>query len=160
MRIEQQVPYQLIIGCSSWVGNFERALIGYSLGILDEVQMGINHSLRQRELFWEEEFNKDKPIDYYDDYELKDEYLFETYQEVDDWEQMTFYNVGKSTSNNSHSCINIQLVKPLNDYWEEIVVRRIKEFFVERPCRYSYDTQLLEFFLVDETGTIIKDYLE
>ena len=77
MRIKQTVPYQLIIGCSSWVGNFERELIGYAFGILDEVQMDIDYAQKQRELFWEEEFGKYEVIGYYDNYELKDEYLLE-----------------------------------------------------------------------------------
>lgn len=158
MRVEQKANYELIIVTNSYTGNFERELISYALGTLDNVQMELGdfHGADEMDLFWEEEFNS-KRKDYYDDYELKDEYLMETYQDVDDWEQMTFYHmVGDCNS------LAIQLFKPLNEYWEEIVVRRIKKFFDEKPCRHSWtlpkDAELLELYLTDCEGNRIKSY--
>lgn len=82
----------------------------------------------------------------------------ETYQDVDDWEQMTFYHIA-----NDNNSLAIQLVRPLNDYWEEIVVRRIKKFFDDRPCRYSYtlpeDAKLLDLYMIDSNENRIKDYM-
>lgn len=158
--VVKQIPnYELIIKTNSYTGNFERELISYSLGTLDNVQMelGAAHGGYEMDLFWEEEFNSERK-DYYDDYELKDEYLMETYQDVDDWEQMTFYHmVGNCNS------LAVQLVKPLNEYWEEIIIRRIKKFFEVHPCRYDWtlpkDGKLLDLYLVDVNGNRIKSYM-
>ena len=160
MRVKQTPNYELIIKTNSYTGNFERELISYALGTLDNVQMEMSdfHGSYEMDLFWEEEFNSEKK-DYYDDYELKDEYLMETYQYVDDWEQMTFYHICDSDFNS----LAIQLVKPLNDYWEEIIVRRIKKFFEERPCRYSHTlpkgAKLVDLYLIDSNENIIKHYM-
>lgn len=82
----------------------------------------------------------------------------ETYQDVDDWEQMTFYHIADDINS-----LAIQLVKPLNGYWEEIIVRRIKKFFDERPCRYSHtlpkDAKLVDLYLIDSNENIIKHYM-
>ncbi len=159
MRIKQIPNYELIIKTNRYTGNFERELISYALGILDNVQMemGDFHGEHEMNLFWKEEFNSGRK-DYYDDYELKDEYLMETYQDVDDWEQMTFYHITDDINS-----LAIQLVKPLNDYWEEIVIRRIKKFFEERPCRYSNtlpkDAELMDLYLIDSNENRIKDYM-
>lgn len=159
MRVYQNSNYELIVKTNSYVGNFERELISYALGTLDNVQMelGSFHGEYEMNLFWEEEFNSSRK-DYYDAYELKDEYLMETYREVDDWEQMTFYHIA-----DDYNCLAIQLFKPLNEYWEEIVIRRIKKFFETHPCEYDWtlpkDGKLLDLYLVDESGNRIKDYM-
>lgn len=159
MRVEQKPNYELIIKTNSYTGNFERELVSYAFGTLDNVQMemGSFHGDREMDLFWEEEFEAERK-DYYDDYELKDEYLMETYQDVDDWEQMTFYHmVGDCNT------LAIQLVQPLNEYWESIVIRRIKEFFDVRPCRYEWtlpkEAKLLDLYLIDADGNIIRNYM-
>ena len=45
------IPYTLEIECSSYWGNFEREFLGYAIGILDEVQMHIDHSDEERAFF-------------------------------------------------------------------------------------------------------------
>lgn len=159
MRVEQIPNYELIIKTNSYTGNFERELVSYALGTLDNVQMemGSFNGDYEMDLFWEEEFNSERK-DYYDDYELKDEYLMETYQEVDDWNQVTFYHmIGDCNS------LAIQLVKPLNEYWEEIIVRRIKKFFDVHPCRYDWtlpkDAELIDLYLIDSNKKRIKNYM-
>lgn len=159
MIIGQKPNYELIIKTNSYTGNFERELISYAFGILDNVQMELGrfHGDYEMDLFWEEEFKTERK-GYYEDYELKDEYLMETFQEVDDWEQMTFYHmVG------DFNTLAVQLVQPLNEYWESIVIRRIKKFFEVNPCRYEYtlpkDCKLLDLWLVDFDGNIIKNYM-
>jgi len=132
-------------------------LIAYSLGILDSEQMDFCPRLINK--FWDEEFNKEFE---YGDYELLDEYLMETYQNVDDWEQMTFYNID-SFKNEKYDCnsIIIQLTKPLNEYWEEIVVRRIKKFFEVDTCdEWCKDSnrKMTGLYLVDGDDNIIKEY--
>ena len=47
------IPYTLEIECTSYWGNFEREFIAYSLGILDDVQMGIRHSEEELEMLRE-----------------------------------------------------------------------------------------------------------
>lgn len=159
MRVEQKPNYELIIKTNSYTGNFERELVSYALGTLDNVQMELGdfHGEYEMELFWDEEFDSHRK-DYYDDYELKDEYLMETYQEVDDWEQVTFYHMAEDCNS-----LAIQLVEPLNEFWEEIVIRRIKKFFDVHPCRYDWtlpeNGKLLGLYLVDSDGNIIKNYM-
>lgn len=159
MRVKQIPNYELIIKTNSYTGNFERELISYSLGTLDHVQMEFDslHGNYEMDLFWEEEFNSERK-DYYDDYELKDDYLMETYQDVDDWEQMTFYHITDDCNS-----LAIQLVKPLNKYWEEIIIRRIKKFFHVRPCKCDWrlpkNGKLLDLYLIDSNGNRIKDYM-
>lgn len=159
MRVEQISNYELVIKTNCYTGNFERELVSYALGILDneQMEMGDFHGDYEMDLFWKEEFDS-KRKDYYDDYELKDEYLMETYQEVDDWEQMTFYRIGEDSNS-----LVIQLVKPLNEYWEEIVIRRVKKFFEVHPCKYEWtlskDAKLLDLYLIDAKGTRVKNYM-
>lgn len=157
MKVKQVPNYKLIIATNKYTGNFDRQLVSYALGTLDEVQMemGDFHGDYEMDLFWKEEFNSERK-EYDDPYELKDEYLMETYQNVDDWKQFTFYHIYKCNN------VAIQLCKPLNDYWEEIVIRRIKKFFEVNPCQYDWvlsdDTKLLDLYLVDSNNTIIKQY--
>lgn len=159
MRVEQKSNYELIVKTNSYTGNFERELVSYALGTLDNVQMELGdfHGEYEMDLFWDEEFDSHRK-DYYDDYELKDEYLMETYQEVDDWEQVTFYHMAEDCNS-----LAIQLVKPLNEFWEEIIIRRIKNFFDVHPCRYDWtlpkDGKLLGLYLVDSDGNVIKNYM-
>ena len=160
MRVKQFPNYKLVIKTNSYTGNFERELVSYALGTLDNVQMemGDFHGSYEMDLFWKEEFGS-KRKGYYDDYELKDEYLMETYQDVDDWEQMTFYHmVGDCNS------LAIQLVKPLSEYWEEIIVRRIKKYFEERPSKSNWvlpqGAKLLDLYLIDSKENRVKDYMQ
>ena len=159
MRVKQIPNYELIIKTNSYTGNFERELVSYALGTLDNVQMemGDFHGSHEMDLFWKEEFNSERK-DYYDDYELKDKYLMETYQDVDDWEQVTFYHIADNCNS-----LAIQLVKPLNEYWEEIIIRRIKNFFDVRPCRYEWtlpkEAKLIDLYLIDSNKERIKDYM-
>lgn len=159
MRVEQKSNYELIIKTNSYTGNFERELVSYALGTLDNVQMELGdfHGEYEMELFWDEEFDSHRK-DYYDDYELKDEYLMETYQEVDDYDQVTFYHMAEDCNS-----LAIQLVKPLNEFWEEIIIRRIKKFFDVHPCKYEWilpkNGKLLDLFLVDSDGNVIKNYM-
>lgn len=158
MKVKQIPNYELIIETNSYTGNFERELIGYALGMLDAFQMEmVTHGGYEMKLFWKEVFNSETK-GYYDDYELKDEYLMETYQDVDDWEQVTFYHmVGDCNS------LAIQLVKPLNEYCERIVIERIEKFFAVRPCRDDYtlpsNAKLESIYLIDSEGNRIKEYL-
>lgn len=39
MRVKQIPNYELIIKTDSYIGNFERELVSYSFGTLDNVQM-------------------------------------------------------------------------------------------------------------------------
>lgn len=158
MIVPQKANYELRVVTNSYVGNFDRELVSYALGTLDNVQMEMGgfHGDDEMDRFWKEEFGSERK-EYYEYYELKDEYLMETYQEVDDWEQMTFYHMQGDCNT-----LSIQLVRPLNPYWEEIVIRRIKKFFDENPCRYKEtlpkEAKLLELYLVDVKGNRIKEY--
>lgn len=83
----------------------------------------------------------------------------ETYQEVDDWEQMTFYNITGMINENRDSAIIIQLAKPLNEYWESIIIPRIKKFFDEKIYDSSDDIKLLSLQLLNKDNQVLKDYL-
>lgn len=152
------IPYTLEIECNSYWGNFEREFIGFSMGILDDVQMHIAHSEEERTMFWKEVFDKDIIADYEEaaeSYELLKDYLLETFQDCDDWEQLTFYNIDWKNRN----VLIIQLAKPLSAYWEGIVISRMKDFFIDRPyVDMTKDAKLISIRLLDRKGNVVKEY--
>lgn len=156
------IPYTLEICCNSYWGNFEREFIAYSLGILDDVQMSIRHSKEELEIFWEEVFNKEAPdfeeaLEYYD---LLKEYLLETFQDVDDWWQLTFYQIDWEVMHREkRDVLKIQLAKPLSREWEEIIIPRMKKFFDKKIYEHmDKDTELEYICLCDRKGMVVKEY--
>jgi hypothetical protein len=123
MRKPKEPKYKLIISTDSYTGNFERELVGYTLGILDSVQMEIDHSRDYREAF-----RRQEGLESSDSRDFHDEYLFERYQEVDDWEQYTFYEIGCYTNNQCND-VAIFFKDIPEPAWEERIIRRIKLFF-------------------------------
>lgn len=148
--------YEFIIKTNSYVGNFERELVGYVLGTADDISLENKdfHGEHEMRLFWKEEFNEG----FHDNFELKNDFLDSTYQEVDDWYQDIFYHMCDNASS-----LAIQLIKPFNDYWKEIIVRRVKKFFDVHPCKYDWtlpkDAKLLDLYLTDSEGNIIERYV-
>jgi hypothetical protein len=132
-----KAPYTLILKTDVWVGNFERELIGYAFGILDGVQMQIEYAIKERTAFWQEVFGKEEPCKYEADYELLTQYLFETFQTVDDWEQITFYNLrasrDKTHINDETSELLIQFASIPPIIWRNIFIKRIKNYFEKYP---------------------------
>lgn len=162
-RSHPRIPYTLEIECNSYWGNFEREFIGYSMGILDDVQMDIDHSEEERAMFWEEVFNKDTPIEFDEalkSYELLRDYLFETFQDVDDWEQLTFYQIDWNVMyKEERDVLIVQLAQPLSEYWENIIIPRMKDFFVEKPHKWmDKNAELIGITLYDSKHNIIKTY--
>jgi hypothetical protein len=156
------IPYTLEIECNSYWGNFEREFLGYSIGILDDVQMDIDHSDEERALFWKEVFDKE-PISFKEaseSYELYRDYLLETYQECDDWEQLTFYTIDWNIYHkNGSNVLKIQLAKPLSREWEEIIIPRMKDFFIDKVYPYITEgTELISISLCDHKGEVVKEY--
>lgn len=156
------IPYTLEIECNSYWGNFEREFLGYSIGILDDVQMGIDHSDEERALFWKEVFDKE-PISFkeaFESYDLYKDYLLETFQECDDWEQLTFYAIDwEAMHREDREVLRIQLAKPLSEYWENIIIPRMKAFFTKRPYEYlAEDAELISISLFDRKGMVVKEY--
>lgn len=152
------IPYTLEIECTSYWGNFEREFLGYAIGILDDCQMRIRHSSEERAMFWKEVFNKE-PIDFRSSaeaYELHREYLLETFQDCDDWEQLTFYTIDWESERN---ILKIQLTKPLSAYWEEIIIPRMKAFFDKKVYKYLHkEDKLIGITLCDRKGNVVKEY--
>ena len=156
------IPYTLEIECNSYWGNFEREFVAYSMGILDDVQMDINHSEEERTMFWKEVFGKDTPIEFdeaLESYELLRDYLFETFQVCDDWEQLTFYQIDWDVMHRENrNVLKIQLAKPLSEYWESIIIHRMKDFFNKKPYEYmDKDAELTYIILCDGRG-VLKEY--
>ncbi len=156
------IPYTLEVECTSYWGNFEREFLGYAIGILDDVQMRIDHSDKERALFWKEEFGK-QPIDFEEaseSYELYRDYLLETFQECDDWEQLIFYTIDWDIYHkNGSNVLKIQLAKPLSYYWESIIIPRMKDFFKDKVYPYmEEDDELISITLCDRTGYVVKEY--
>ena len=102
-----------------------------------------------------------------------DEFLCFTNQLVDDLYENTFYNIF-NYDNDDYNAIYIQLNKPFNEYFENIIIHRIINFFetdaynkiktYEWFCRgYDFSPEepfvLKDLVLVDENGNIVKDYL-
>lgn len=157
------IPYTLEIECNSYWGNFEREFLGYALGILDDVQMNIDFADKERAMFWKEVFNSDEVVsfeDALDSYELLRDYLFETFQDVDDWEQLTFYEIDwEAMHKEDRNILVVQLAKPLSVYWEEIIIPRMKRFFELKIYEYmDKDAELTGITLCSKGHNPIKSY--
>lgn len=163
MRVPQKPDYEIVITTDSYTGNFERELIGNILGILDCVQMEIDYASEYRENFFQEE-----GLTFEDSETLLDDYLFETHQEVDDWEQMTFYHM----AGDDLCSLNIQICKPLDAVWKERIIRRAKEFFdfkyqkiedEEWQRQFGHDAptkniKLISICLIDKDGKVLEKW--
>ena len=161
---EMKAPYSIVVEFNAWVGNFERELIGYSMGILDIVQMDdVGHSEKERAMFWKEVFGRDKPIEYEDQYVLKDKYLCERWEGVDDWYQTTFYNVfgrEKFVSKESASCLKIYLFEPIKPEWfEQLIINRMYDFFDKKIYKWMHkEDKITALYLIDKDDNVIKHY--
>lgn len=156
------IPYTLEVECSSYWGNFEREFLGYSMGILDDVQMGIEFAKEERAMFWEE-VGGIPPIKYevaVEHYALLCDYLLETFQEDDDWEQLTFHTIDwDAMHKDKRDILKIQLVKPLSKDLEDIIIPRMKEFFDKKIYKYMTSSdKLIGIRLVDRKGNVVKEY--
>ena len=153
------IPYTLEVECDSYWGNFEREFVAYSMGILDDVQMNIRHSEEELEMFWQDVFGRSH-LDFeyaLEHYVLLQDYLFETFQECDDWEQLTFYSIDWDTMHKEkRDVLKIQLAKPLDEYWEGIIIPRMKAFFAEHI--YEDKAKLISIKLLDAQGNTLKNY--
>jgi hypothetical protein len=161
-RSHPRIPYVLEVECNDHWGNFDREFIAYSMGILDDVQMRIKHSEEELEMFWTEVFNKE-PLEFdeaYEEYELLRDYLFETFQDVDDWRQLTFYQIDwDALHKEKRNVLRIQLAKPLSEYWEGIIIPRMKAFFENRIDKWMRDdTELIDIRLRDSKDMVVKEY--
>lgn len=158
------IPYTLEIECNSYWGNFEREFIAYSMGILDDVQMGIDHSEEELEMFWQDVFGRPRISFKYalEHYVLLQDYLFETFQAVDDWDQLTFYQIDWDIMHKENrNVLKIQLAQPLSEYWENIIIPRMKDFFTKQPYKYmNKDAQLVDIRLCDRKGNVVKEYIK
>lgn len=124
MRKLQEPNYKLIINTDFYTGNFERELIAYTFGILDEVQMEINYAQEYREVFYSEE---DLTIN--ECYDFLNEYLFERYQTVNDWEQMIFYDLCNYIQGKGTTSIEVFFDKVPEQEWMDRINNRISKFF-------------------------------
>ena len=150
------IPYTLEVECDSYWGSFEREFVAYSMGILDDVQMSIRHSEEYLEMFWQDVFGRSH-IDFeyaLEHYVLLQDYLFETFQECDDWEQLTFYSIDWDVRD--RELLKIQLAKPFDDYWEGIIIPRMKAFFEKHV--YEDKAKLIGIRLLDQDGKVVKEY--
>lgn len=178
------IPYTIEVECTSYWGNFEREFIAYSMGVLDEVQMHIDHAEEQRVLFWwnnfpdlmaTAEFKKGEEYKLPDmewceeNYELLKEFLLETVQDVDDWWQLTFYAIDWDALHGrtlygigdkfKKNILKIQLTKPLTPYWENIIIPRMKLFFQQRIYKWmDKDAKLISIKLYDKDHNLVKEY--
>lgn len=190
MKKKQIAPYRICIHTDGYTGNFERELIGFCLGVLDELteeylsptetrdyckhffyEQVMNRSEKQYYLDLSDSFNKQTGYDdimEVSDHPLLKDYLLETYQNVDDWEQFTFYYIGKYFKDKDWNCnsLYIQLEKPLDEIWEEIVLKRIVDFFTNSEEK-NYELlnyteldniSLLSVELINENNEVIKEY--
>lgn len=161
-RSHPKIPYTIEVECTNYWGNFEREFIAYSFGILDDVQMRIKHSRKELEMFWKEVFNSMPPTfeEATVNYALLRDCLFETFQDVDDWWQLTFYNIDwDAYHKEDRHILRIQLAKPLGRYWENIIIPRMKTFFEKKIYEWMRtDTELVNISLLDRRGNVMKEY--
>lgn len=153
------IPYTLEIECDSYWGSFEREFVAYSMGILDDVQMNTRHSEEYLEMFWQEVFGRSH-LDFeyaLEHYVLLQDYLLETFQECDDWEQLTFYSIDwDAWHKEKREVLKIQLAKPLDANWEGYIIPRMKAFFAEHI--YDDEAKLISIKLFDQNGQVVKEY--
>lgn len=156
------IPYTLEVECTSYWGNFEREFLGYAIGILDDVQMHIDHSEEERAMFWKEVFGKESISfrEASESYELYRDYLLETFQACDDWEQLTFYTIDWDIMHkNGSNVLKIQLVKPLSAELEEIIIPRMRAFFTNKIYEYMKpEDNLISITLCNRKGQVVKEY--
>lgn len=164
MKRTIESPYLLVLKSTDWTGNFEREIIGYSMGILDDVQMDIDFAEEERAQFWKDmvEQKKTGPLfpftdapDYYEaseEYPLLSEFLDETYQDVDDWAQSTFYNVG---SLGELSELKIQLTKPLSNEYEAVIIERMIQYGKDN----NRNITSLELLKTGTNARVVKKYV-
>lgn len=160
-RSHPTIPYTLEIECNSYWGNFEREFIAYSMGILDDVQMYIHSAEKELTMFWDDVFGITPPDfeEALEVYELLRDYLFETFQAVDDWDQLTFYKIDWERCRTGSNVLKIQLAKPLSYYWESIIIPRMKDFFNKKPYEHmNKDAKLISITLCDRVGNVVKEY--
>lgn len=220
-RLDEVAPYSLVIRTDSYTGNFERELIAYVFGILDEVQTDIDYGTSYIKAFWNkmsryecddyegykkyiEKHNSnsaldsisrvensgdsevddilnsiksiigvEKKVDEYAD--LYKNYLCTTYRVVDDWEQDTFYYIDRYDKSSQCDCVVVQLQKPLDEKYEDLIINRIKSFFYDNiymtienydyVCSYGtvkYKDlkafHLLSLELIDNKKNVVKTY--
>jgi hypothetical protein len=156
------IPYTLEAECTSYWGNFEREFLGYAIGILDDVQMRIDHSDKERALFWKEVYNREAISfeEAIESYELYKDYLLETFMECDDWEQLSFYYIDFDIYHkNDSNVLKIQLAKPLSRELEEIIIPRMRAFFIDKVYPYMNEgDDLISITLCDRKGYVVKEY--
>ena len=163
LKTRPRIPYTLELECSSSWSPFYLEFISYSLGILDEYNMNLIDTDNDcfMKAFWTEVFNRE-PINLVeaDDYELLQEFLFETFRTDFRELDFTFYKViDLMTKRNDKHTLIIQLAKPLNPYWENIIIPRMKNFFDAKMCDWvTKPTELLNIKLLDNKNNIIKNY--
>lgn len=161
-RSKPRIPYTLEIECNSYWGSFEREFLAYSMGILDDVQMDIRHSEEELEMFWQDVFGRSH-LDFeyaLDHYVLLQDYLFETFQACDDWEQLSFYQIDwEALRNEKRDILKVQLAKPFDEYWESKIIPRMRDFFDRKIYEYLQDgTKILSIRLLDKNGNVVKEY--
>lgn len=156
------IPYTLEVECTSYWGNFEREFLGYAIGILDDVQMHIDHSEEERAMFWKEVYDREAISfeEANESYELYKDYLLETFMECDDWEQLSFYYIDFDLYHkNGSNVLKIQLAKPLSRELEELIIPRMKAFFDKKVYEYlREDDALISITLCDRKGNVVKEY--
>lgn len=156
------IPYVLEIECTSYWGNFEREFLAYSVGILCDVQMRIKHSEEELRMFWKEVFNTTPPTfeEALVHYAPLRDHVLETFQDVDDWEQLTFYNIDWNAYHKERrNILRIQLAKPFGEYWEGLIIPRMKAFFDKKIYKWMPDgTELIDIRLLDRKGNVVKEY--
>lgn len=155
------IPYTLEIECNSYWGNFEREFVAYSIGVLDDVQHG-RHSEEELEMFWQEVFKTTPPTfeEALVHYAPLRDYLLETFQDVDDWSQLTFYRIDwNAMHKEGREVLCIQLAKPFGKYWEDIIIPRMKDFFNKKIYEWMHDdTELISIKLYNRAGNLVKEY--
>lgn len=145
-------PYMLTVISTGWAGDFARELIGYAFGVLDEVMMDIDYARKERDMFWQEVYHgkagNSLPVDT-DGYDLQ-KYLCEM-------NDGTFYETSVVSDNKSSLTINLSAILP--EFWEKIVIGRIKKWFSDKISICKGDSEIVMLFVSNMYHEVIKDYI-
>lgn len=158
--------YRLIIGCNSWVGNFERELIGYSTGLMSQDMKETSCPGEYCTDFYIREVLNKRELDDFlstEDTELG-KYFVYYIRDFGDFAGYSFYSIINGNlveEAKSDSYIVIPLTKLLDIESESLIVSRIKQFFEVNPdnCLTDESTKLTELFIEDLSDSVVKDYL-
>lgn len=151
-KFNKNVPYYLLIHTNSYTGNFERELVAYSIGKLDELQEEGMHAREYTKAFWNKVISPS--INSYEEYIQRKKENSEFMDIIKKAEALLGQRTDEETEEDvtelydSYLCETYQSV----DDWEQDTFYNIDSFYKNE--KYNCDTILIQF------NKPLSEYLE